>query len=88
MIDLHENLHLALCLTHCFFLNFSNAHIKCCSIWILGSFRAFSWENEQHPYAWPVKLVFDKIQGVTDLDCLYSVIHNWLLQKFDPLKMT
>ena len=107
IIDSHEN---------CFFLNSSNTHIKCCSIWIpssfratldqrfqnqtkapqiqkavrrtswqscllgflcrrtsdLGYFRAFSWENEQHLYAWPVKLTFDKIQAVTDLGCLYS----------------
>ena len=80
IIDSREN---------CFFLNFSNPHIKCCSIRIPGSSRAFSWENEQHLYAWPVKLTFDKIQAVMDLGCLYSnVIHNWLLQKFDPLKMT
>ena len=62
-IDSHEN---------CFFLRFSNTHIKCCSIRIPGSCKAFSWGNEQHPYAWPVKLTFDKIQAVTDLGCLYS----------------
>ena len=28
--------------------------------------------NEQHPYAWTMKLTFDKIQTVTNLGCLYS----------------
>ena len=61
IIDSHKNLHLALCLTCCFFLNVSNAHIKCCSTRIPCSIRAFFWENEQYPYVWPAKLSFDNI---------------------------
>ena len=65
IIDPHENLHLALCLTHCFFLNLSNAHKNVVQLRFLAASRAFSWENEQYPYVWPVKLTFDKIQAVT-----------------------
>ena len=72
IIDSHENLHLALCLTHgFFFLNFSNTHKMLFNSDSLQH-RVLTWENEKYPYIWPVKLTFDKTEAVADFGCLYS----------------
>ena len=73
IIDSHENLHLALCLTHCLFLNFSNTHthkmlfnsdsLQCQGIFLGKLAISLHLASETD---------FDKIQAVTDLGCLCS----------------